>query len=89
MRNTAEFKPRPPLDGAAVQTLEEALCKSPTKSVTLVINNTLYQLSREGHWFKFSLLSKKRTVKHSRFVETLSEVYNQFIHGCTWQIAPA
>jgi len=87
MRNTNEFRPRPPLDGFAVQTLEEALSKSPTKSVVLVINDTRYQLSREGHWFKFSLLTKKRTVKRSTIVETIAEVYNQFMHGSTWQIA--
>lgn len=87
MRNTSEFKPRPALDGFAVQTLEEALSKSPTKSVTLLINNTLYQLSQEGQWFKLSLLNKKRTIKRSKIVETLSEVYNQFIHGCAWQIS--
>lgn len=89
MRNTTDSRPRPPLDGVAVQKLEEALSKSPTKSLILIINNTVYQLSREGQWFKLSLLNKKRTIKSSKIVETLSEVYNQFIHGCSWQIAPA
>ncbi len=89
MRNTSEFRPLPPIDGIAVQKLEEALSNSPTKSLTLIINNTLYQLSREGQWFKLSLLNKKRTIKSSKIVETLSEVYNQFIHGRVWQIAPA
>lgn len=87
MKNTSDFRPRPPLDGLAVQSLEEALSKSPTKSVILVINNALYQLSREGQWLKFSLLSKKRTIKRSTIVETVAEAYNQFMHGATWQIA--
>ncbi|SFM39025.1 hypothetical protein [Pelosinus propionicus] len=77
----------PPLDGHAVKTLEDALSKSPSKIIRLEINNTIYQLSREGHWFKISLLTKKLTVKRSTIFQTLTEIYNQIIHGQNWRIA--
>lgn len=81
------LQPTPPLDGPAVQQLEHALNQSPTKTLTLEINNALYQLSREGRWFKFSLLTKKRTVKRSAIFETITEIYNQIMHGHDWRIA--
>lgn len=77
----------PPLNGPAVKMLEDALSKSSTKIVRLEINNTIYQLSREGRWFKFSLLTKKYTVKKSTIFQTITEIYNQVIHGHTWRIA--
>ena len=87
MKHGPESKPQPPLDGFAVQRLEQALSKSPTKSIILVINNARYQLSREGNWFKFSMLTKKRVAKRSTIVESLADVYNNFMHGAVWQIA--
>lgn len=81
------FTPLPPLDGNAVKMLEDALFGSPTKTVLLEINNACYQLSREGRWFKFSLLNKKRTVKRATLFETITEVYNQAMHGHVWRIA--
>ena len=80
-------KPMPPLNGSAVKMLEDALGKSPSKAIRLEINNTVYQLSREGRWFRFSLLTKKQTVKRSTIFQTITEVYNQIIHGQTWRIA--
>ena len=77
----------PPLDGYAVKMLEDALGKAPSKAIRLEINNTIYQLSREGHWFKFSLLTKKQTVKRSTIFQTITEIYNQVIHGQAWRIA--
>lgn len=77
----------PPLNGHAVKVLEDALDKSPSKVIRLEINNTIYQLSREGRWFKFSLLTKKHTVKRSTIFQTITEIYNQVIHGQTWRIA--
>ncbi|MCX7780395.1 MAG: hypothetical protein N2491_05680 [Negativicutes bacterium] len=81
------YQPTPPLDGTAVQTLEHAINQSPTKSIFLEINSTLYQISREGRWFKFSLLNKKRTVKRSAVFATITEIYNQVMHGQHWRIA--
>lgn len=77
----------PPLNGHAVKVLEDALGKSPSKVIRIEINNTIYQLSREGRWFKFSLLTKKQTVKKSTIFQTITEIYNQIIHGQTWRIA--
>ncbi|MDR3566255.1 MAG: hypothetical protein P4N59_33135 [Negativicutes bacterium] len=77
----------PPLDGMAVRTLETALGSSPTKTILLEINQALYQLSREGRWFKFSLLTKKRSPKRSTLFATITEVYNQMMHGHSWRIA--
>lgn len=77
----------PPLDGRAVKTLEDALINSPTKAILLEINNALYQLSREGRWFKFSLLTKKRSPKRTTVFATLSDLYNEVMHGHTWRIA--
>lgn len=77
----------PPLDGPAVKTLEDALSKSPSKMVRIEINNMIYELSRAGRWFKFSLLTKKYTVKRSTIFQTITEIYNQSIHGQTWRIA--
>lgn len=77
----------PPLNGHAVKMLEDALGKSPSKALRLEINSTIYQLSREGRWFKFSLLTKKYTVKRSTIFQTITEIYNQAIHGQTWRIA--
>lgn len=79
----------PPLDGFAVQRIESALNQSPTKSILLEINNALYQLSREGRWFRFSVLNKKRTAKRSTIFETITEIYNQLMHGHAWRIAEA
>lgn len=77
---------KPPLDGIAVQLLEKALLNAPSKSIRLEINNVLYQLSREGQWFKFSRLTKKRTVKRSTIFATISDVYNEMMHGHIWKI---
>ncbi|MBP2655231.1 MAG: hypothetical protein H6Q73_2800 [Firmicutes bacterium] len=77
----------PPLDGLAVKKLEDALSNSPTKAILLEINDAHYQLSREGRWFKFSLLTKKRAPKRSTLFATITEVYNQTIHGNCWRIA--
>ena len=77
----------PPLDGRAVRALEEALSSSPTKAILLEINNALYQLSRDGRWFKFSLLTKKRSPKRTTLFATLGDLYNQVMHGHDWRIA--
>ncbi|WP_018704367.1 MULTISPECIES: hypothetical protein [Sporomusaceae] len=77
----------PPLDGPAVRKLEDALLQSPSKSILLRINQTLVQLSREGNWFKFAVLTRKRTIKRASVFESLTEIYNDFIHGQDWQIA--
>jgi len=87
MNTSIPVTPMPPLDGPAVQRLEEALSKSPKNAILLKIGNVLYQLSREGRWFKFSLLTKKRTVKRATLFQTLTELYNQAMHGHSWQIA--
>jgi hypothetical protein len=79
--------PMPPLNGSAVKMLEDALGKSPSKVIHLEINNMVYQLSREGRWFRFSLLTKKHMVKRSTIFQTITEIYNQIIHGQTWRIA--
>jgi hypothetical protein len=76
-----------PLDGSAILKLENALSQSPKKTIFLEIGSVLYQLSREGHWFKFSLLTKKRTIKRATLFQTLAEVYNQAMHGHNWRIA--
>ncbi len=87
--NTSQAQtPIIPLDGPAVQKLEDALSKSPSKSILLQINDTFYRLSREGRWFKFSSLTKKNAVKRSAVFQTLSELYNQAIHGNVWTLAP-
>lgn len=77
----------PPLDGRAVQRLEDALMSSPSKAILLEINNALYQLSRDGRWFKFSLLTKKRSPKRTTLFATLGDLYNQVMHGHEWRIA--
>jgi len=82
-----KVKSLPPLDGMAVKTLETALGSSPTKAILLEINNVLYRLSREGRWFKFSLLTKKRSPKRTTLFITITEVYNQMMHGHSWRIA--
>lgn len=87
MTQSKNLQPTPPLDGFAVQKLELALNQSPTKTILLEINNVLYQLSREGRWFRFSVLNKKRTIKRSTIFETITEIYNQLMHGHTWRIA--
>lgn len=81
------LKSVPPLNGEAVRTLEHALNNSPSKAILLEINNVLYQLSREGRWFKFSLLTKKRSPKRAALFITITDVYNQAMHGHTWRIA--
>ncbi|MDU2063192.1 MAG: hypothetical protein E6713_00025 [Sporomusaceae bacterium] len=78
--------PAPPLDGPAVKKLEDALTVSPSKSILLEINKTLYLLSKEGHWFKFSLLTKKRTIKRATIFQTLTDLYNEAVHGQAWRI---
>lgn len=82
-------RPMPPLNGHAVKTLEDALEKSPSKMVRIQINDTVYELSKAGRWFKFSLLTKKNTIKRSTIFQTITEIYNQAIHGQTWRIAEA
>ncbi|MDR3589604.1 MAG: hypothetical protein P4N41_08080 [Negativicutes bacterium] len=82
-----KLKSMPPLDGLAVKTLETALGSSPTKAILLEINNVLYQLSREGRWFKFSLLTKKRSPKRTTLFMTITDVYNEMMHGHSWRIA--
>jgi len=77
----------PPLNGYAVKVIEDALDKSPSKIICIEINHTIYQLSRAGRWFKFSLLTKKHTVKRSTIFQTITEIYNQAMHGQTWRIA--
>jgi hypothetical protein len=77
----------PPLDGMAVKTLEDALGSSPTKAILLEINDVLYLLAREGRWFKFSLLTKKRSPKRTTLFATITEVYNHVMHGNSWRIA--
>lgn len=86
----SQLPPAPvlPLDGPAVQLLEEALSKSPSKSILLKINDALYRLSREGRWFKFALLTKKNAIKRATVFQTLSELYNQSIHGHSWSVTP-
>lgn len=79
--------PAPPLDGPAVLKIETALHSSPGKTIRIEINSTLYQISREGRWFKLSLLTKKKTIKRATIFETISEIYNQVIHGNAWRIA--
>ena len=87
MKEDNVVSPMPPLNGSAVKMLEDALCKSPSKAIRLEINHTVYQLSREGRWFRFSRLTKKQTVKRSTIFQTITEIYNQAIHGHTWRIA--
>lgn len=77
----------PPQDGTAVKALEDALTSSPTKAILLEINSALYQLSRDGRWFKFSLLTKKRSPKKTTLFATLSDLYNEVMHGHNWRIA--
>lgn len=76
-----------PLNGPAVKSLEDALFRSPNKSIFLEMNQTLYLLSREGHWFKFSMLTKKRTIKRATIFQTLTDLYNEVMHGQNWHIA--
>lgn len=87
MKEDTVVRPMPPLNGSAVKMLEDALGKSPSKAIRLEINKAAYQLSREGRWFRFSLLTKKQTVKRSTIFQTITEIYNQIIHGQTWHIA--
>lgn len=84
---TRNLMPMPPLDGHAVKAIEDALSSSPTKAILLEINQTIYQLSREGSWLKFSLLTKKKAIKRARIFESITELYNQIIHGQPWRIA--
>lgn len=79
--------PTPPLNGPAVKMLEDALLCSRTKTIHVEINQSIYELAREGRWFRFSLLTKKRTIKKSALFETLTELYNQAVHGNSWHIA--
>lgn len=76
----------PPLDGPSVKLIEDAIISSPTKTILLEINQAFYQLSREGRWFKFSQLTKKKTIKRSAIYETITEIYNQLVHGNSWRI---
>lgn len=79
--------PMPPLDGRAVKLLEDALVSSPTKTLLLEMNKAFYLLSREGQWFKFALLTKKRSIKKAVIFHTLTDLYNQAVHGRNWHIA--
>ena len=87
MKDDTIIRSMPPLNGHAVKIIEDALGKAPSKVIRIEINNTIYQLSRAGRWFKFSLLTKKHTVKRSTIFQTITEIYNQAIHGQTWRIA--
>lgn len=87
MKDDQLVRPMPPLNGHAVKILEDALGKSPSKMVRLEINSTIYELSKAGRWFRFSLLTKKHTIKRSTIFQTITEIYNQAIHGQTWRIA--
>lgn len=87
MKSDRDLVPIAPLDGRAVQELEAALLNSPSKSIRVEVNETIYDLSREGRWFKFSLLNKKNTVKKATIFQTITEVYNQAMHGQAWRIA--
>jgi len=87
MKDDTIVKSMPPLNGYAVRTIEDALYNAPSKFIHIEINNTIYQLSRAGRWFKFSLLTKKHTIKKSTIFQTITEIYNQSIHGQTWRIA--
>ena len=75
-----------PLDGSAVQLIEKAIFSSPTRKIILTVNNSTYQISLEGNWFKFSELKKKKNIKKSFIYRTLSEIYNNFIHNTNWAI---
>lgn len=46
-----------PLDGKAVLLIEQAIYSSPTRKIILTVNNSTYQISLEGNWFKFSELN--------------------------------
>ena len=87
MTQEKRITPMPPLNGSAVRQLEDALIKSPTKTLLLEINKAFYLLSREGEWFKFSLLTKKRSIKKAAIFQTLTDLYNQVVHGHNWRIA--
>ncbi len=86
MTQNKPLTPMPPLDGRAVKRLEDALISSPTKTLLLEMNKAFYLLSREGQWFKFSLLTKKRTIKKAAIFQTLTDLYNQAVHGRSWRI---
>ncbi len=86
MTQEKSLSPIPPLDGHAVKLLEDALIHSPSKTLLLEINKAFYLLSREGRWFKFSLLTKKRTIKRAAIFQTLTDLYNQAVHGQNWRI---
>ena len=75
-----------PLVGKAVLLIEQAIYSSPTRKIILTVNNSTYQISLEGNWFKFSELNKKNNVKKSFIFKTLSEIYNNFIHNTNWAI---
>lgn len=77
-----------PLNGPAVKTLEDALNRSPNRIIQLEINNMVYQLAQEGRWFKFSRLTKKRAIKRSTIFETMTDLYNQAVHGHNWHLLP-
>lgn len=87
MKDDKTLGAMPPLNGPAVKILEDALGKAPNKIIRLEINDTIYELSRSGRWFKFSLLTKRNTVKRSTIFQTITEIYNQSIHGQAWRIA--
>ena len=86
MKNEQLLNPIVPLNGPAVKQLEDALSNSPQKSVFLEINNALYLLSREGRWLKFAQLTKKRAIKRATLFETITEMYNQVMHGHEWRM---
>lgn len=87
MKDEKNLRPMPPLNGPAVKILEDALSKSPNKMIRLQINDLVYELARAGRWFKFSLLTKKNTVKRSTIFQTITEIYNHSIHGQAWSIS--
>lgn len=86
--DTMNYTHSAPLNGPAIKSLEDALNQSPNRIIQLEINNVVYQLSQEGRWFKFSRLTKKRAIKRSTIFETLTDLYNQAVHGHSWHLVP-
>lgn len=72
----------------AVRALESALDQARAKGIRLEINDSLYELQRQGTWFIFARLNKKRTKKRVALFDSLWEVYQSAIAGGTWRILP-
>lgn len=73
----------------AIRTLESALDKSRTKAIRLEINNALYELKREGSWFIFARLNKKRAQKQATLFDSLWAVYYDALASYNWRIIPS